>query len=206
MSIPTGLTMPDSIHPYPMRVPRPAYAIALLVISLALPFLNAHAQTKNEAAQALANLFKNQTPVEDLIGDYRLLIVGGPGLDNKKKQRLWKKQLKKLSTLSAGAQERRLLVLNDSSRSDNPAVDKRTGAVTLRMTTQSGQTDKVLEALIVDLRSRQDIRPKIGQGWQAILVGLDGTIKARWDKIVKEKDVFKIIDAMPMRQQELRNQ
>tara|TARA_B100001750_G_scaffold245408_1_gene264967 strand:+ start:288 stop:659 length:372 start_codon:yes stop_codon:yes gene_type:complete len=36
-----------------------------------------------------------------------------------------------------------------------------------------------------------------------VLIGKDGTEKKRWDHPVAAEDIFKIIDAMPMRQREL---
>lgn len=37
-----------------------------------------------------------------------------------------------------------------------------------------------------------------------ILIGKDGGVKARWDAPVQANDVFSIVDAMPMRQREMR--
>ena len=44
------------------------------------------------------------------------------------------------------------------------------------------------------------------RGLTVILVGKDGTEKGRWQQIVEPQDLFDIIDSMPMRQQEMRQQ
>lgn len=41
--------------------------------------------------------------------------------------------------------------------------------------------------------------------YEAVLIGLDGGVKARWDFPPTPEDVFTAIDAMPMRQRELRD-
>jgi hypothetical protein len=41
-------------------------------------------------------------------------------------------------------------------------------------------------------------------GFQVVLIGLDGTVKQRWDSLPEAEDLFSIIDAMPMRQRELK--
>ncbi|WOI53333.1 DUF4174 domain-containing protein [Parvularcula sp. LCG005] len=37
-----------------------------------------------------------------------------------------------------------------------------------------------------------------------VLIGLDGTEKGRWTDVISTEDIFELVDAMPMRQQELR--
>jgi hypothetical protein len=37
-----------------------------------------------------------------------------------------------------------------------------------------------------------------------VLIGLDGTVKRRWESLPEAEDLFSIIDAMPMRQRELK--
>ncbi|MEM7569130.1 MAG: DUF4174 domain-containing protein [Pseudomonadota bacterium] len=157
----------------------------------------------SEVMAALMGLMDNQTPVSDFLGTYRLLIVGGPGMDKADQQRFWSKQLKYVGSLTKGAEERRLLVLNDSTRSDNPYVDKRIGALLLRRETQAKSDQQVVKVEMVNLRYHPEMRPIVGGGWQSILVGLDGTVKQRWDRPVKRKELFKLIDVMPMRQREL---
>ena len=38
----------------------------------------------------------------------------------------------------------------------------------------------------------------------SILVGKDGGVKFRQDRIVELKEIFRVIDAIPMRQQEMK--
>lgn len=47
---------------------------------------------------------------------------------------------------------------------------------------------------------------KSGTPFELILIGLDGGIKSRNTKFLPCKDLFAIIDAMPMRQNEIRRQ
>lgn len=48
---------------------------------------------------------------------------------------------------------------------------------------------------------KYNIKPK---EFAVILIGKDGTEKVRWNKIAFPKEIFSIIDAMPMRKQEMR--
>ena len=41
-------------------------------------------------------------------------------------------------------------------------------------------------------------------GFEAVLVGKDGTVKGRWNRPVTLPELFSLIDAMPMRRQEMR--
>jgi len=41
--------------------------------------------------------------------------------------------------------------------------------------------------------------------FEVILIGLDGTVKLRQDQVLKLEKLFKTIDSMPMRQQELKS-
>ena len=43
-----------------------------------------------------------------------------------------------------------------------------------------------------------------GDGFQAVLVGKDGGVKARWNELVVPAAVFELVDAMPMRIREMR--
>jgi hypothetical protein len=53
----------------------------------------------------------------------------------------------------------------------------------------------------LSLRKHLSVQP--GQ-FMSILIGKDGGEKFRQDRIVELKEIFKIIDAMPMRQQEMK--
>lgn len=188
----------------------PCLCAAAFMLVACLDALSAHAQqdkpSSADVIAAIQELMSNQTPVDEFLGKYRLLIVGGPGMDERKKNRLWKKQLKYISPVSKDARERRLLILNDGTRSGNPKVDALVGASLLRLVEQPGSNDKIVEMLMVDIRSHPEMRPALGGGWQSILVGLDGQVKKRWDKPVKRRELFGLIDAMPMRQAEIQRE
>lgn len=47
---------------------------------------------------------------------------------------------------------------------------------------------------------------KMDKDFEVILIGLDGGIKLRQHKLLSLKELFNTIDAMPMRQNEIRNQ
>ncbi len=52
--------------------------------------------------------------------------------------------------------------------------------------------------------ARKDLRLK--DGFQFVLVGKDGGVKFRSHQLVTLPELFRIIDAMPMRQQEMRSE
>ena len=43
-------------------------------------------------------------------------------------------------------------------------------------------------------------------GLTVVLVGKDGTEKARWERLVPPQDIFDLVDSMPMRKQEAKEQ
>ena len=51
------------------------------------------------------------------------------------------------------------------------------------------------------LRRRYRVAPK---AFAALLIGKDGTLKARWNAPVAPRTVYALIDAMPMRRDEMR--
>ncbi len=53
----------------------------------------------------------------------------------------------------------------------------------------------------VSLRETYAVRP---DGFTLLLIGKDGGVKLRSDKPVAAKELFALIDSMPMRQQEMR--
>jgi len=55
-------------------------------------------------------------------------------------------------------------------------------------------------------KSVQDIRKRlgvVGGSFQVLLIGKDGGVKLRSSEPVSMKDLFGLIDSMPMRQQEM---
>jgi uncharacterized protein YajQ (UPF0234 family) len=58
----------------------------------------------------------------------------------------------------------------------------------------------LLRKAVEEIRRRFDVR---SDSFQLILIGKDGAVKLRSDKPVAVKDIFKLIDSMPMRRQEM---
>jgi Domain of unknown function (DUF4174) len=57
------------------------------------------------------------------------------------------------------------------------------------------------------LRERRlDVRHEHDEQFSAVLIGVDGTEKKRWTGPVDPREIFAIIDEMPLRQQEMREQ
>lgn len=70
---------------------------------------------------------------------------------------------------------------------------------------KSENADRDLLILPIDsaaLRAHLDVEPG---ATVILLVGKDGGVKERWTTAVEPKAVFALIDAMPMRQQEMRS-
>lgn len=65
--------------------------------------------------------------------------------------------------------------------------------------TRDGQADTTAPASFQGYRTS-------AAGFEAVLIGLDGGLKQRWTDPVPAKTLFAVIDAMPMRRQELRQQ
>ncbi len=80
------------------------------------------------------------------------------------------------------------------------------------------ERDLVLFEIIADRESRaageplsavevDSLRKRYGVGeedFAAVLVGKDGTEKARWEAPIPPDELFRTVDAMPMRQEEMR--
>ena len=63
------------------------------------------------------------------------------------------------------------------------------------------------DALLADQEAalqdrRLEVRHEHDEKFSAVLVGLDGTEKKRWTGPVDPRELFAIVDEMPMRQQE----
>jgi hypothetical protein len=64
------------------------------------------------------------------------------------------------------------------------------------------------DALLADQEAalqerRLEVRHEHDEKFSAVLVGLDGTEKKRWTGPVDPRELFAIVDEMPMRQQEI---
>ena len=110
----------------------------------------------------------------------RLLLVFAPSENSP----AYQKQMQLFQTQQADFSERDLLLVEilteGTSRASGKVID---------------------EADVTKVRSRFQVSP---QDFRVILVGKDGTVKRKDSKPVEAKVIFNEIDAMPMRQQEMR--
>ena len=70
-----------------------------------------------------------------------------------------------------------------------------------------GQGASRMDAVALDQQTADSVRDRFGiakNEFTLILVGKDGGVKLKRDGHVKMKDVFELIDSMPMRQNEMR--
>lgn len=147
-------------------------------IILPLPRIN---QTK-KLDQELATSLKNNvmTSLDDYKWKKRLLLVFAPQEDP-----AYQKQIQLFKEQQVGFEQRDLLIvqllIEGTSRID---------------------TQPISPVLAAQIRDRFKVEQ---QNFQVILVGKDGTTKRRDRSIVPPEVVFGEIDAMPMRQQEMRS-
>lgn len=64
---------------------------------------------------------------------------------------------------------------------------------------------KVKKVIYSDANSKNFQKSKVNGAFAVILIGKDGGEKFRSEKIVQPKQLFSIIDAMPMRKREVKN-
>ncbi|NGP75810.1 DUF4174 domain-containing protein [Balneolaceae bacterium YR4-1] len=127
-----------------------------------------------------------QNESEFQLSDYRwenrLLLVFAPSQENDDYQ----KQLEELNSNREGVLDRDLKIVHlfsdDASNIDGQQID-----------------DKSTE----DIYKKYEVTP--GQ-YTVILIGKDGTVKLRTGNLLTNKEVFGLIDSMPMRQREMREQ
>ena len=96
---------------------------------------------------------------------------------------------------------RPIVVLSDSR--DDPRVAKQIAALDHTKPELDDRNIKVLR----DAEPGSDLRRSLGverRGFAVVLVGKDGGVKKIWRDIVAPKQIFTIIDQMPMRRQEMR--
>jgi len=95
----------------------------------------------------------------------------------------YRSQKQDLASKSREVIERDLMVLEIHEQGDSRAGDR-----------------VLLKKAAVDIRKRFDVQ---SDSFQLILIGKDGAVKLRSDKPVAVKEIFKLIDSMPMRRQEM---
>ena len=100
----------------------------------------------------------------------------------------------------AKGKARPVVVLSDSR--DDPRVAKQIQALDGTSPELSNRNIQVLQ----EAGSEGPLRKKLGvekKGFAVVLVGKDGTVKKVWRDPVDPKQIFTIIDGMPMRKNEM---
>ena len=96
---------------------------------------------------------------------------------------------------------RPVVVLSDSR--DDPRVAKQISALDHTRPEMDQRNIKVLQ----EAKPGSALRKSLGveeKGFAVVLVGKDGSVKKVWHDLVDPKQIFTVIDAMPMRQDEMR--
>lgn len=123
-------------------------------------------------------MMQSQNPLEDFRWKNRILIVSA----DEKSAAMLQTQIEKFKSEKADFADRKLLVftLNETSGKtpDRKNLDKNS---------------------INAIRKSYDI-PQLG--FHLVLVGLDGGAKQSWTKPVLPTEIYRLIDAMPMRQKD----
>ena len=76
-------------------------------------------------------------------------------------------------------------------------------------TTGNQETSAAIGYVPINRGTARQLRKKYepdSKGLTVILIGKDGGEKARWKQVVDPQEIFDLIDSMPMRQDELRQQ
>lgn len=133
----------------------------------------------------LAGAKSNGQDLNDFKWKNRILIVKTLKSDSEK----FDDQLNELKNSNEEFNERKL-VLFTMKKDDFSLIDFTTG--------ESGYSGKVSESISKNILNQSS-------GFEIILIGLDGGIKLRQGEILLKEDLFRIIDAMPMRKNEMRN-
>jgi len=113
----------------------------------------------------------------------RLIIISTNDLENS----LFKKQLKELKEYPKGLTERRLLIYQVKD-----------------MKYREGLEDNK-EWKNVETKYLINFQKDSNSNFEIILIGLDGRVKLQQSKVLSTDELFSIIDAMPMRIQEIEN-
>ena len=133
----------------------------------------------------LAGAKSNGQDLSDFKWKNRILIVKTLKSDSEK----FNGQLNEFKNSNEGFNERKL-VLFTMKKDDFSLIDFTTG--------ESSYSGKVSESISKNILNQSS-------DFEIILIGLDGGIKLRQGEILLKEDLFRIIDAMPMRRNEMRN-
>ncbi|MEP2559543.1 MAG: DUF4174 domain-containing protein [Rhizobiaceae bacterium] len=95
----------------------------------------------------------------------------------------------------------------DLLRSYRPGLEERDMVVL--STTGRQETSSAIGYVSINRGTARQLKKRFepqDRGLTVILLGKDGTEKARWQQVVEPQAIFDLIDSMPMRQDELRQQ
>lgn len=120
-------------------------------------------------------LMQSHNPLEDYRWKNRILLVSA----DEKSTDLLQTQLNKFRGEDADFTERKLIVINLNANPGKPSNEK--------------TFDK---NSIAAIRKAYDV-PQ--QDFHLVLIGLDGGAKKSWQKPVEPTEIYRLIDAMPMR-------
>ncbi len=172
-----GLLLLSGYSSQTLIASQPVQTVKDLIV-LPLPQIN---QTK-KSSQEVTNLLKNNamTSLDNYKWKKRLLLLFAP-----KEDAAYQKQIQLFKEQQVGSDERDLLIVQllveGISRIDSQPINP---------------------VLAAQIRERFKVEQ---QKFQVILVGKDGTTKRRDHSLVPPEVIFGEIDAMPMRQQEMRS-
>ena len=133
----------------------------------------------------LASVKSNGQDLNDFKWKNRVLIVKTLKSNSKKLA----DQLSEFKYLNEGFKERKLILVT-IAKDDFLLVD-----FTTNVSRSSGKVSESISKNILDQNN----------DFEVILIGLDGGIKLRQNQTLLKQDLFRIIDAMPMRRNEIRN-
>jgi len=155
-----------------------------LTIFVALFLLACSSERSNqkEILSAINSLPESPTPVDTFQSKKRLLLVWSP-LD----KRPYERQLAMID--APGRLERDLLLVGMIGTSANGIAFV-------------AKEESTVEVLYIDATSLSVAELVSKDGFRAVLIGKDGEVKASWSTPVSQQELFGLIDAMPMRQQE----
>lgn len=136
---------------------------------------------KPKAASQPTHLIK-ALPLQTFQWEKRLVLLFAPSPTHK----IFKKQLALLLKNQRGLKERHILVIQLFGRGQSK-VGKRL----------------VAKTVAISYRRQLKLSKK---SYTFILIGKDGGVKLRKNELVQKKELFGLIDSMPMRQQEMKQQ
>jgi hypothetical protein len=166
----------------------------ILAIAVTAPAADAKPSREDIQGAIMQQLQQAKTPA-DHQWENRLLIVGREGASELQRKRDGSRFSRVFDRRASGLAERKLIVFDDYAQRPEmravPAISLAVGA------------DGVASLNMLQLSAFEHMRPAEGEGFQMILIGLDGEVKQRWDGPVSEEMVFAAIDAMPMRRSQV---